>query len=216
MTMKRRGRLFLLAALVCCCLCGGAFAQTGGGAPPAQRSGARAVENVAAPQGWKRYEIHYVGGSVLSVVLPGQPEESNDKIPMGTLPPATQHIFTSSDDKGVYVVGYLEGLPAQVTGDPTVRANFFDGLWKGFAEGLSAELKKNKLAFEVTAKPLRQLRVSGHQAQVQDFDVGKFPGSARAVRAGGHSYLVVYISLAETVTDEGTSFLDSFDIRSKR
>ena len=57
----------------------------------------------------------------------------------------------------------------------------FRGAFDQLREGLSAELKRNKLAFEVKAKPLRQLRVSGHQAQVQDFNVGKFPGSARAV-----------------------------------
>src|SRR5215207_5266205 len=172
--MKRRGRLFLLTALVCCCLCGGAFAQSGGGAAAPPRRDARAVENVAAPQGWKRYEIQYVGGNVLRVVLPAPPEESSDKIPMGKLPPATQHIFTSSDDKGVYVVGYLEGIPAGLTADPGARASFFNGLWKGLAEGMSAELKKNGLASEVTAKPLRELRVSGQQAQVQDFNVGQF------------------------------------------
>lgn len=214
MTMMKRGRQFFLTLLVCSCLgVGVIFAQTQRGAA---QGGARAVENVTAPQGWQRYEIHYAGGLALRVVLPAQPEVSSDKIPMGTLPPATQYLFTTSNDKGVYVVGYLEGLPAQLTSDPGIRASFFNGLWKGLAEGMSTELKKNGVPSDVVAKPLRELRVSGHQAQVQDFTVGNLAGSARAVLAGGNSYLLVHVSFADKINAEGTSFFDSFELRPKR
>jgi hypothetical protein len=150
-------------------------------------------------------------------VLPGaQPEASSEKIPMGALPPATQHMFTSSDDKGVYVVGYLEGLPAALTANPGIRESFFNGLWKGLAEGMSNELKKNGIASDVVAKPLRVLTVSGHKAQVQDFTVGSFAGTARAVLSGGNSYLLVHISFADTINASGNAFIDSFELRPKR
>lgn len=221
MTTTKLRRRFFLVLFACACLCGGAVsAQTPRGsarpaaAPPQQ--GARAVENVTAPAGWKRYEIHYAGGGVMRVVLPGQPEVSSDKIPMGKLRPATQHIFTTADDKGVYVVGYIEGLPAALTADPGIRASFFNGLWKGMAEGMSNELKKNGVASEVVAKPLREVRVSGQQAQVQDFTVGKLAGSARAVLTGANSYLLVHISFADTINDSGNAFINSFELRPRR
>ena len=211
----KSGRQFFLTLFLSACLCGGVFAQTPGGAGAARR-GARAVEKVTAPQGWQRYEIHYAGGLALRIMLPSQPEESSEKIPMGQFPDATQHMFTSGDDNGVYVVGYLEGLPAAMTDDPGNRASFFNGLWKGLAEGMSGELKKNNIPSDVVAKPLREVNVSGHKAQVQDFTVGSFAGTARAVLAGGNSYLLVHISFSDQIKAPGTSFVESFELSPRR
>lgn len=218
-TQKRCGRSFFLTLSACLLLWSGATraqAIRGATTTPAGQGGARAVEPVNAPQGWQRYEIHYAGGLALRVVLPSQPEAASEKIPMGQFPPATQHMFTSSDDKGVYVVGYLEGLPAALTADPEIRQSFFNGLWKGLAEGMSNELKKNNIPSDVVAKPLRELTVSGHKAQVQDFTVGAFAGTARAVLAGGNSYLLVHISFAPQVNAQGASFIESFELKPKR
>lgn len=217
LTTMNRGRQLFLALLACACLCGGAAsAQTGGAAATPQQHGARAVESVSAPQGWQRYEIHYAGGLALRVVLPSQPEATSDKIPMGNFPPATHYLFTSADGKGVYVVGYLEGLPAALTGEPGAREMFFSGLWKGMAEGMSAELKKQGVPSEVTPKAPRELAVGEHRAQVQDFTVGNLAGSARAVLAGGNAYLLLHISFANQINESGNSFLDSFELRPKR
>jgi hypothetical protein len=210
-------RQYLLALFACVSLHGVAsYAQTQPSAPPLPQRGARAVEQVAAPQGWQRYEIHYAGGPALRIVLPSQPEEMSEKVPVGQFPAATQHLFTSADDSGVYVVGYLEGLPAELTDEPSARTSYFNGLWKGLVEGMSNELKRQGLPSEVVKKPLRELTVSGHKAQVQDFTIGGFAGTARAVLTGGNSFLLVHISFANTINAQGTSFLESFELRPKR
>ena len=215
------GRQFLLSLLACTCLCGAALAQTARrGARPAAaaptQQGARAVERVTAPQGWQRYEIHYAGGLALRVVLPSAPEVDSNPIPMGTFPPARQYLFTSTDASGVYIAGYLEGLPPALVAQSGARESFFNGLWKGMAEGMSGELKKQGLPWEVRPQPPRELSVGGHRAQVQDFTVGDLSGSARAVLAGTHSYMLLHVSLTGAINPEGHSFLDSFDLRPKR
>ena len=219
--MGVRVRLAAVAAALVCLSAVTAGAQPPprvAATPPPAPQAVRVVGEAASPLGWKRYEVRYGAGRALGVVMPAaQPEVTDEKIPMGTLPAATLHTILSSDESGVYVVGYMEGLPVSVTDDRNALSFLFNSLWKGLAEGMTAELKKNGLAADIKQEPQRQLSISGMPAQAQEFSVGEqLNGSARAVIAGGHMYMVVNISFGKKMSDAGGAFLDSFALGAAR
>ena len=202
-------------------LCAAAFAQTTATnppkPPPVAPNGARAVEDVSSPVGWKRYEIQFGTGNVVSVVLPAPPKVETNQIPMGTAKPATMHMLTSESKSSVFVVGYMEGLPAEVTDNKEVQPYLFEKLWSGVAEGLATSLRENKVTAEVVAQPRREETVSGQRAQAQDFTVGDLAaGRARAVIAGGHLYMVFGASVSKSLSAEAAAFAASFELRAAR
>jgi hypothetical protein len=186
-------------------------------AAPETAKAARAVEDVRAPQGWKRYEIQLSGGSVVNVVLPAPPQAFDQTIPLGEkFPAALSHFFAATDDRGVYLIGYVEGLPVAMTQDPVAQTSFFKGFWNGFAEGARKRLKEGGSSETVTERASREMTIGGYRAQVQDFNVGTRAGSARAVITGGYAYMVVEIDLVEKPGEGASAFLDSFGVRPRK
>lgn len=208
-------------SLTLCFACGAVVrAQVGRGEPPppvppcALQQPLSVGKDVSTPRGWKRYEIQYCYGNVLQIVLPASPPETKSQsIPVGNYPPATYHMFMSTDESGFYLVGYLEGLPVKISNDRNEQAAFFAGLWKGFAAGVSDALKEKGVDWSIAQQPQREMMISGFHGQTQDFTIGKFAGSARAVIGDGHAYVIVTFSHGESLSAESTLFLDSFNLR---
>jgi hypothetical protein len=209
--------------LVLCCLCvANALAQGGKVAPPVapqpvQPQGARAVGDVSAPAGWKRYEIQFGVGQVVSLVLPSQPQVETKTVPMGTLPAATLHQLTIPTDADIYVLQYMEGLPVEVTDDRDSQTVLFKNFWSGFVDGFRNAMTQKGVAAELVLQPQREMMVGGSRVQAQDFAVGEVAtGCARAVVGGGHLYALVVASRGKKLSAEGTAFLDSFALRRAR
>jgi hypothetical protein len=200
-------------SLVLCCLCvADALAQGGKGAPPPiPPQGARAVGDVSAPAGWKRYEIRFGAGRVIGVVLPSQPEVETTTVPMDALPAATLHQLTVPTDADIYVLQYMEGLPVSVTDDRDAQSFLFKKFWSGFVEGFRSAIAQKGVAAELVLQPQREMTVGGSRMQAQDFAVGDAAtGCARAVVTGGHLYALVVASRGKKLSAEAAAFLDSF------
>jgi hypothetical protein len=215
--------LFGCLPLVLWCACGASvFAQGGKGVPsptiipaqPVAPAGGRIVGPADAPRGWMRYEFQFAKGNVVSLVLPANIEATNTPVPVGDSPPAINHLYSASGDESVCVFVYLEGLPAAISDNPGAQSAFFQGLWTGFAEGVRAEMRKGGLDWSVEPRPAREIAISGMRAQVSDFAIGKYAGTARAVIGGGYAYVVFTVSRAESLNAESTAFLNSFALRS--
>lgn len=229
-SMKSRLQTICLSLAFCCACWSSASAQAVQGTPPPippaapvpvaapeTAKAARAVEDVGSPQGWKRYEIQLGGGSVVSVVLPAPPRAFDQTIRINEkLPPATCHYFGVTDKKGIYIVGYVEGLPVAATLDPAAQTSFFRGFWNGFAESERQRLREGGSGETVTARASREMKIGGYRAQVQDFSVGARAGSARAVITGGYAYMIVEIDLVDQPGEGASAFLDSFDVRPRK
>ncbi|HEX8163497.1 MAG TPA: hypothetical protein VF538_16625 [Pyrinomonadaceae bacterium] len=232
--MKSRLLTVCLSLAFCCACWSSASAQAVQGTPPPippptpapaavpvaapeTAKAARAVEDVRAPQGWKRYEIQLSGGSVVSVVLPAPPQAFDQVIAVGEkYPAATCHLFAAADAQGVYMIGYVEGLPVAMTLNPAAQTSFFKGFWSGFAESVRKRLKEGGSQGIVAERASREMRIGGYRAQVQDFNIDTRAGSARAVITGGYAYMIVEIDLVDKPGEGAPAFLDSFDVRPRK
>lgn len=214
MTMKLRSVCFLLMFSLLGDIALARVHTAGGSGDDAQQN-VRVVEEVSQPTGWKRYEIQYGEGNAVRVIFPAAPQITDQDIPFGNSH-ATNHMVAAYDDKGAYLVGYMEGLPVPLSNQPEAQTQFFTGFWQGLAEGMREELKKKGIAAEVTQQPQREATISGRRAQWQDFAVGEFAGSAKAVVSDGQAYMIVTISYEKSLGENSTAFLNSFYIRARQ
>jgi hypothetical protein len=226
--MKSKPLTVCLSLAFCCACWSGAAAQSVQSTPPPipppvpvaapeTAKSARALEDVRSPRGWKRYEIQLGGGSVVNVVLPTPPQALDQPIPLGeNFPAALCHFFVATDSKGIYMIGYVEGLPVAMTQDPAAQTSFFKGFWNGFAESARKRLKEGGSNETIAERASREMKIGGYRAQVQDFNVGTRAGSARAVITGGYAYMIVEIDLVDQPGEGASAFLDSFDVRTRK
>ncbi len=189
---------------------GGSAAGTQNIPPP------RSFNDPSAPAGWKRYELQFSTGNVMSIFMPSLSEVTANQLPMGPGTPATNYMYTASTPTDVYVISYLAGLPAEVTDNPQMRATLFDGFWRGFAQGVKRTLEKNGLQVELVTQPARKKTVNGFEAQEQQFAIGTMQGTVQAVISGGYGYAIVALSLEDKPGADHNSFLNSFSLRAKR
>jgi hypothetical protein len=222
--IRERGLMRILSAML---LAVGALALAplsaraqapGGASTPAARGETapppRSFEDPSAPAGWKRYELQFDAGNVMSVLMPPPSEATKSGIPGAE--GAVGYAYVAVTPTDVYVVGYLTGLPALATRSPEMRATLFGEFWRGFATGLKESMKRNGLEVELVSQPVRKTRVGAFEGQEQEFAIGKMPGTALAVISGGYAHVVIAVSLGERPGDEHKSFLKSFSLRARR
>jgi len=214
--MKRILSCMLLAACVLALTHSSARAQGGSVAPSQSPMTPRPFDDPLAPSGWKRYEFQAQTGAVMTVFLPSLSNVITKQHPTEGGASTTSYTYTSVTDTDAYAVSYLVGLSRQISDNPQARASYFDGFWRGFAEGLRRALESRGVEADITEKPARKILVGGFEAQEQEFAVGTMSGTARVVISGGYGYAIVALSFSEKPSEENGAFLKSFALRAQR
>lgn len=208
--------LFFICLLVAACFSQAQAQQHGEHAetPTAGTPAANETE-IKAPAGWNTFAP---AGRDFSILLPGKPEESVARTPVSSGIALTTHAYTVTTDGGVYLVAVMSDLPlvAEKMSD-AYKESFYDGMWKGMAEGIREELEKNGLTMKLEVGEHRSAIVGGLQGREQDFTVGPLGGRTQMALTGGRAYLTMAFWTDETKTEsERAAFFDSFQIGAKR
>ena len=171
----------------------------------------KAVEDASAPAGWKRYEIG--DGPLLSVLLPHQPEEHTSQEELGGEKPSTMRIYSATAGGVIYSALYAEDLPFIAERMPeTYKQAFFEGMWKGFVQGMREGMEKNGVLFKVTPLSQRPVTISGLKGSEQEFILGPMQGRAQIAMAGQRAFMLLAFWMDDKTTSERTAFFNSFQI----
>lgn len=206
--------------LFTCLLVAVSFSQTqaqqhGEHADTTPTTPAATYENkVATPAGWNMFSP---AGNAFSVLLPGKPEETTDRTSVSSGIVVSTHAYTVTTDGGVYLVAVMNDLPlvAEKMSD-VYRQSFYDGMWKGMAEGIREELEKNGLTMKLEAGVQRNAVVGGLQGREQDFTVGPLMGRAQMALTGQRAYLTMAFWTDEKTAGERAAFFNSFRVGARR
>lgn len=179
------------------------------------RPPATSETEMTAPAGWKNFTP---AGNAFSVLLPSKPEETVARTPISSGIALTTHAYTVTTDNGVYLVAVMDDLPlvAEKMSD-TYKQSFYDGMWKGMAEGIREELEKNGLTMKLEPGAQRNAVVGGIQGREQDFTVGPLGGRTQMALSGQRAYLTMAFWTDEQKTEsERTAFFNSFKVAERR
>ena len=179
--------------------------------PPPTAPSYRVTNEATAPAGWKRYE--FGASPVISVLLPGVPEEFTEQKPLGGAKPSTMRFFTSGTDTAVYAAYYAEDLPFVAERMPQkFKESFYDGMLQGFINGVKEGLSESGLLFDVKAGARREMKFAGLDAVDFDFTFGPMLGMGRMAISGQRAYMAISMWTEETPQSERAAFFNSFRI----
>ncbi|MGB9178862.1 MAG: hypothetical protein WCB68_06385 [Pyrinomonadaceae bacterium] len=173
------------------------------------------VDELPVPAGWNKFAP---AGNAFSVLLPSKPEESVARTPVSAGITLTTHAYTVTTDDGVYLVAVMSDLPlvAEKMTD-AYKQSFYDGMWKGMAEGIREELEKNGLVIKLETGAQRSVVVGGLQGREQDFTVGSLGGRTQMALTGQRAYLTMaFWTNEEKTAVERAAFFNSFQIGTRR
>ncbi len=169
---------------------------------------------VAVPPGWLRFSPP---STAFTVVLPKEPTIEVSKSSISDSVQITTNSYTAANDHGVFVVAYVKDLPLEGAKiSESFRQTFYDGMWKGMAEGIRVELEKNGLNFKVDAVGgLRKLVINSYDGREQDFTIGPLQGRAQMILGGQHAYILVTVLANDNANPFRDAFFNSFQIKTK-
>lgn len=174
----------------------------------------KVIDEASAPAGWKRYE--FGEGPVISALLPNQPREFSEQKSLGGPKPTTMRAYTSKIEEAIFTAFYAEDLPfvaERMTED--IRKSFFDGMWKGFAQGMQKGLEEQGLLFTLTALEQRPITIDGLRGVEQNFTVGPMLGRAQMSIVGQRAFMAIAFWSEDSPPGERTAFFNSFRIHAQ-
>ncbi len=211
MKLKRDTELFFVGLLIIACT-HEALAQTS----PANKDEITplrivALDDKAAPSGWKRYQF---GDPILfSAILPNPPQTLSNKFESKTEAPLIARLYIAPSITGVYGVSYMEDLGAE--GKPKSeesRQKFIHDFIKGFANGFIKGLEARGVTAELKEIAQRKVRIGGIDRYEHDLNIGAFTGRAQVVFVGSKIYAAFALWKPESSTSERTAFFNSLKI----
>lgn len=150
-------------------------------------------------------------------MLPGQPEENIARSDISAGITVTTHVYTVTNDSGVFMVAHMSDLPMVAEKMPeTYKQSFYDGMWKGMAGGIRKELEKNGMLFQVVPVSQRSVVVGGINGREQDFTIGPLQGRAQMALKGQGAFLVMTFLTDEKFVPTRNTFFESFRISAAR
>ncbi len=149
--------------------------------------------------------------------MPKRPTAEVSKSTISESVEVTTDAYTASNEDGVFVVAYVKDLPLEAAKmSEANRQSFYEGMWRGMAEGIRVELEKNGLTFkvELLGAPEKP-KVSGFAGRGQNFTIGPLQGKAQMVLLGQHAYILLSVLADEKAIAHRNVFFDSFEIKTK-
>lgn len=166
------------------------------------------VAEPVAPAGWQRFSL---GKDSFSVVLPKKPTEMSERKNLGNDFYLTVETYTVEADAGFYLLSRMPDLP--IVSDkvsPSFVEGFYDGIWRGFAEGMRKELANKGLLFELKVGEPYESRLGGRQGRTQDFTLGPLTGRVKATVSGRQAFMVLVMWMKDMPVNERDIVFDSF------
>jgi hypothetical protein len=169
----------------------------------------RAVENVSAPVGWKRYQF---GDPVLfSVVLPGEPVASSNSEARGD-ENGVVHLFLARDGMSFYGLSYGRVREATDRLQQRRAPNFLAGV----VDGIIRMIKEKGVRDEPKVGELRSAKVAGLDGYEVEAVIGRLVITARAATLGDNLYAIYVMRSEEGSASNRSAFFNSFEIRGPR
>jgi hypothetical protein len=170
---------------------------------------ATVVGDASPRAGWRRYQ--FGDNPAFSVVMPTQPEASAERTPSPGAPAMVVHLYTSTNDTGVYGAARLDGLPINIERSTEAeRQGFFKNFAAGFVNGFQESLKKNNLNYELKLHEPRKVTAAGYEGFEQDLTVGPFRGRTQLVFVGKAAFCVMSIWNQDAPAADREAYFASF------
>ena len=173
------------------------------------------LEDKSAPPGWQKYQ--FGAEPLFSVLLPVKYEASAEVVEMGGETPTISYTYIAETDTSIYLALLTDNMPVIAERLPdNMKQRFFEGMWRGFVEGMRSEMAKNGMLFKITAGELKKATVSGLEGREQEFTLGPLIGRARMAISGRRAYVAVVLGEADKDAAARARFLNSLEVHAQR
>lgn len=169
------------------------------------------AQNTAADQ-WKRYEL---GKGNFSVRLPGQPKEQFNPSPIDAPVPIDVYTYAVLRQEGGYIAQYCLLGEVVLSWNEATRNSFYDGVWKGAADGYDKEMAINNLSYRATLVETHEIMFSGHKGREIVFTLGPLHGRMRMTLVGRQAFAASVLGTDKLSVAERQRFMDSFVVTPK-
>jgi hypothetical protein len=163
-------------------------------------------QNTAADK-WKRYEL---GKGNFSVRLPEQPKEQFNPSPIDAPVPIDVYTYAVRLQEGGYIAQYCLLGEEALSWNEATKKSFYDGVWKGAADGYDKEMAINNLSYRATLVETHEIMFSGHKGQEVVFSLGPLHGRMRITLVGRQAFGASVLGTDKLSVAERQRFMDSF------
>lgn len=161
---------------------------------------------------WKRYEL---GNGNLSVLLPEQPKEHFTPSRADAGVPLEARTYVVLLQQGSYVAQYCLLGEVALGWNEATKNSFYDGVWKGAADGYEKDMAGAKLSFKVEMIETREIMLSGHKGREVIFTLGPLMGRMQMTLIGRQAFLASVLGTDKLSLADRRKFIDSFVVSPK-
>lgn len=161
---------------------------------------------------WKRYEL---GKGNFSVRLPEQPKEQFTPSPVDAAVPIDVYTYAVLLEEGGYVAQYCLLGEVALSWNEDTKNSFYDGVWKGAADGYDKEMATNNLSYRATLVETHEIMFSGYKGREVVFTLGPLHGRMRITLVGRQAFGASVLGTDKLSIADRQRFMDSFVVTPK-